>query len=1060
MIILNEGAPTRYDNNSSSCIDLFLASQTLALSCLWSVVPDRMGSDHCPTLVTLTTGRSNDISFTNSIIPKHVNKDKFLHKFNKIISRSSFNNDALQNYDEFVSVLKESVSCERKKTQSNRIPVPWWNQICSRVVAVRKRASSTFKRNPNPQTYNLMVHAEKTAKHVLREQKSIGWKKYAESLNPDMKISDIWKNIRRFKGRQIVNNIYPSSQNNLLNFIQSYIGEEGPVDNPVRLINPKINVPHFDSSFSMNELSLALKSSRDTSPGSDEIRNSLLKLIPDSGLEIILKCFCQFYSSSIIPESWKQFQVIPILKPSKPPELASSYRPICKISCMRKIFEKILKYRLDYFIESKNILPSSQFGFRKNRSTQDSITILWAHLQSSLSNGSFSITVFLDIKGAFDNVDINILISVLTNLGVSYKFASIIYELFSHKNISIYSSNASQSIYKRILGLPQGSVLSPLLYNIYVNNLENDLNDECFLLQYADDIALTCTDSSIERARCKIQSNLNTLCSNLAKLNLYPSITKTKAIIFSKRQPINIPRLNIGRDYIEYVRDFSFLGVTFQSNLSFNKHITKTVVRSKKLNNILKCIAGVWWGSDPRTILLIYKGMIRPVLDYLSFLYHNSSDTNILKINRIQWSAIRTATGAMVSTHTRSLEVESNMMPLEYRRLVLTDRTLIKWLQFNNHPAIEKLTNIPISRMKIVPLIIVRLHVLSKYKIDKIDINYEYKYTYSSLFYSPSILAFPNCNTNNPNSVSDTFRNIMLSKFSNYTQIFTDGSVSQSGSGCAFLIPEYNIEASFILHKHTSIFMAEAIAIFEALRMIEHLENHKFIVLSDSKSCLTAMKQKLSFKNKILLDIKSTAFDLKNKNKDVIFMWIPSHQGIEGNESVDILAKSSANNEIDYIENENRFSISHSKDLLTLSNKLSITLWQNLWDTSPFGRRFHELKPKVNKDPWYYDTLLKRGEIVCINRLRFGHTQCREHLFKINIVENPRCQCGNNNDSIDHYIFICPLTDSPNRAPFINKMKTKFGLREVNVMYILKNDRRKEIYTELANFLKKSKINI
>ncbi|HBK81992.1 MAG TPA: hypothetical protein DDZ41_00075, partial [Flavobacterium sp.] len=738
LIVLNEGLPTRWGSTSSSCIDLFFGSQSIALSCSWGVFSDRMGSDHCPTFITLSTGVNNNTSFTKSIVPKHVDKDNFLRKFNKIISLYKFNNDALLNYNEFIEALIKSVSRnQNKNSQSNRIPVPWWNQICSRIVAIRKRASGNFKRFPSRENYNLLVEAEKRAKQVLREQKSIGWKKYAESLNPEMKISDIWKNIRRFKGRQIVNNVYPSTLTNLQCFIQSYIGEEGPHDNPVRLMNPNCSSSHFDSPFSMNELSFAIKSSRDTSPGSDEIRNSLLKIIPINGLEIILKCLCEFYSSSIIPDSWKHFQVIPLLKPNKPPELASSYRPICKVSCMRKIFEKILKNRLDYYVESKNILPHSQFGFRKFRSTQDSVTMLWAHLQASMLNGLVSITVFLDIKGAFDNVDINILITILTNLGISFKFVKIINELFSCKNISIYSPNTSQSTYKRILGLPQGSVLSPLLYNIYVSNIEYGLNDECFFLQYADDIALTCSDSSIERARGKMQCFLNTLCDNLEKLNLTPSPSKTKAMIFSKGKAIATPKLCIGRDDIEFVRDFSFLGVTFQNNLSFNNHITKTIIRAKKLNNILKCIAGVWWGSDPRTITLIYKGMIRPVLDYLSFLYHNSSDHNILKINRIQWAAIRTATGAMISTHTRSLEVESNVMPLEYRRVVLADRALIKWLQFNNHPVIDKIKNIPVSRLKVIPLLIARFYVHCEHKIEKIDMNYTYKYCYSSLYYVP-----------------------------------------------------------------------------------------------------------------------------------------------------------------------------------------------------------------------------------------------------------------------------------------------------------------------------------
>lgn len=1071
LCIINDGNFTTLNNpnHNPSAIDITFVSPCIAPLCEWSVYDNNMGSYHFPTITTISL----------NVIKYKINPPVEKYLYNKTnwdnyceLSKDSFKNisidddNPLLTYDLFCNHLNNLKNeCVPKfiRTTDHKIkpPVPWWNEQCKQSVINSYEALKYYRKNPNVENYINYKKLDAIKKRVLAEERKNGWNDLCNSFNRTTPISKIWNSIRMFKNKRKTHNRFYSDE-----FIDSFLDKlsdkgldipniEAFFDNN----NENENTKFLLEKFSFQEFMTSLQSRKNTSPGLDDLPYILIKKLHSSAQIKFLDILNCLWSKQIIPLAWKTQCVIPLLKPDKPPNNPNSYRPISLSSCLGKIFENMIKLRLDWFIESNGIIPHVQFGFRCGRSCADSFVSLVSDLKYAKNNKSNVICTFLDVQGAFDNVQPGILIQILSQMGIPGLLCKWIYNFLIDRIIYVKHNNILHGPRTASKGTMQGAILSPILYNLYTSEICKYVNTNLVnILQYADDLVLYAVDNNLKRAEYTLNDALKQLqlyYNN--RLNLDINTNKSSTVTFGDTSlPIEI---KFKDQVIPQTDQHKFLGIVLDGKLNFKEHIKYVTQNALKSLNILRCLAGVSWGADPKTLTMLYKSIVRSHFDYSSLAYFNCNCTNRLDV--IQNKALRIISGAICSTPIRAMEVETAVMPLAIRRLLLARRYCIKLISNNNQSIINKIMPFAIQnhilcKINGEDLLNCRFPELSqilhqvKYDFNNIYSNSLWPYLsipYKQLYIPPKVINASIC------SNQDLLQ--FLDHNTEYYKIFTDGSKGTSYVRSAIYDSQINFIQSFLLDNRCSIFTAEAYAILEALKHIYQLQScKKVLILTDSLSFVNNLKSyNTHFKtNYLLFKIKELLYSIKNKGLEVFFMWIPSHRGIKGNEIADKAAYEGINNLDVSCSVKIPFTDCYQNINMDLRN-----IWKNFWlkDLEEKGKWYGSIQTTLPTKPWYNNlSMASRDFITTINRLRFGHSATSAHLHRLGIVDNMMCiNCNEAAGTIEHIIFDCPVHRLHRlilASELIEKIDiTKEESRRLNV--ILQN---KELYMPLYTYIK------
>ncbi|KAL1447076.1 hypothetical protein WDU94_015622 [Cyamophila willieti] len=425
-------------------------------------------------------------------------------------------------------------------------------------------------------------------------------------------------------------------------------------------------------------------------------------------------------------------------------------------------------------------------------------------------------------------------------------------------------------------------------------------------------------------------------------------------------------------------------------NWSFNL----TYVKNKALNaiNALKMISNKRWGVSRETLLRFYKAYILPILDYGSIVYGSAKDHLINKLNTVHNMGIRIATGALRSSPISSLYVESGVPSLALRRDKLMLNYISKIGASPLNPVKKLLFNrtIPVAKFtksKPKPLCLRFRRVMDFVsQIETCDIIPYSNHTppwigNDSLPVIDVTLSEHKKSITAPLIYQKLFIDTLASKYPSFTLCYTDGSKSNNNTSCAYSIDD-TICSSF-LHPVNSVFSAELSAILSCLQALRYHPSIKFLIISDSRSSLSAMSNP-PFKNPLVSKIFRTWFELKSSGKDVVFLWCPSHCGIRGNELVDNAAKNP-------LPTSSFIKTCTPEDFKPFISNILKKNWQTQWDSVSNTNKLKSIKPVIGK--WSSSSQDKRHEEVVLTRLRIGHTRVT-HSFLFTKTDPPSCQCG------------------------------------------------------------------
>ena len=406
------------------------------------------------------------------------------------------------------------------------------------------------------------------------------------------------------------------------------------------------------------------------STGFDDISTILMKKITPIILDPLTIIINQSLCTGIFPDHLKIAKVTPLFKKGDP-HLLDNYRPISLLPAFSKVFEKTVYNQVYKYFDDNKLLYISQYGFRSLHSTELASLEITDRITRDLDDGKIPISVFLDLSKAFDTLNHDILLEKLKYYGITGPALSWFSSYLANREQFVELDDCRSRKESITTGVPQGSILGPLLFIIYMNDL-HEVSDKFHAILYADDSNLTSTlcsfnitltDNDFDRIQLSrnITAELALIQEWLEINKLSLNIKKTKYMVFHHRQRnINkyIPDIQISGQSIDRVKEFDFLGLTIDENMSWNSHIQKI---SNKVSRALGIINRLKKFLPTYVLRLLYTSLILPHLQYAVLTWGHK----VNRVTKLQKRAVRIITCSKYNAHTDPLFKSLNLLKLK-----------------------------------------------------------------------------------------------------------------------------------------------------------------------------------------------------------------------------------------------------------------------------------------------------------------------------------------------------------------------------------------------------------
>ena len=930
LVCKNDGSPTRVNRATGgfSSPDCTFATKDLSEKIKWAAIDDNdLGSDHVPIVTELSCGEFRTISLTPLRARwkrKDVDWKGYRQEIEDVLpTTGSAERSLTSRVAFFTHIMVEAGKKHVGKTKPGRTKFAM-NPRVKALVKIRNQHRKDV-RNKRKE----WIEAAAEVRRAREEAKLEAWSEFVETLEDDSDTGKVWRLIKTLdgvpagsapneaisrKGRIITTNKgkadlfakhYASVSD--LSFSRE---ERAEIRECKRRIEALVDEDNESCQpFSDQELSRALKSMRRKgAPGLDDIPPAFLMELGPKGRVELLSLLNESFRTAQVPQDWRNAMVIPLLKAGKPASELESFRPISLTSCIVKLLERLINNRLYFLAEKGEWFTDQQAGFRKHRSCEDQVIRLVHHVSDRFQTlvdekPQRTVMALFDYSKAYDRTWKERLLLKLCNLGAPAQMIRWIRAFLQTRTAEVCVNGTLSKRVRMKQGLPQGSVLSPILFLLFINDLVKDLPEgvECSL--FADDAAVYCSDTSLDKAQELLQEAV-TAVENWSRDNkLDLNVSKSCTFFFSTcsaeatwRPDITLlgKKMPFGDGPKE--KNPKFLGVTLDRTLSFNDHVESVCERVTSRCKMLACLASRTWGWRKHSLRRVFTATQRSIMDYAAAAWQPfCTNSQMAKLEVAQNKCLRLISGHYVNTSLDALHLETGIPTYSTHSKQLIATAYEKGMRLpDNHPRRAALDNDTEHRLVIRS----SLREQGKDIVSTLPLQGKARRPIPVTFVQPWSTNAPNWKVTSNQSIKHdiaAIKNAIESLDANVV-VYTDGSCAggTSNGGAAAVVTTGTAEEPVRVEvcqakgdEHTSSYGEEERALRLGIEWTAMHPQPKVAFCTDSLSLLQAIDS-LNPKTE---DIRR---DIESLDGQVDLMYVPGHKDVPGNELADQYAKEAA----------------------------------------------------------------------------------------------------------------------------------------------------------------------
>ena len=677
--------PTRITDSTATLIDLIYVSDPSSI--IQSDVIPLGISDHFGISVSNASSKRRNSNQQHLHITYHDLKAFDEKKFLSDVEAAPWHlidlfDDIDEKLDTFYQIIEQLINWHAPKRQRRvkRESYPWINSTVIELIRQKSYALRLHLKNKSDFTRNFYKKARNRATEGIRQSKREYFTTSIEENKNNQK--EIWKTLKkllpskrvtspeiiRFEGKSYTSFLdIANCFNEFFSTVASRLTKDMPTAEPAssaRLTHESLTLPAVTPNIVINVIG-KLRNVKGT--GLDDISMNFVKILSKSdrfacSLSLLIN---HSFNSGVFPSAWKSAKVIPLFK-SGDIENVDNYRPISVLNCLSKVIERIAFDHIFSFLAKENLLHILQSGFRKHHSTLTALIHMIDTIYKDMDENKLTGALFLDLRKAFDTVDHRILLSKLQMFNPNkFMFQWLSSYLENRKQVVVFNGILSNEAIIST-GVPQGSILGPLLFLMYINDLPMALTSEVIL--FADDTTAISHGATHCSVASDVQNNLTSISNYALKNRLIPHPQKTKIMLFSKQsQAVSIDDripLNLAGAQIDYTSSYKCLGFTLDEHLDYKLHLKDIC---KKVHYGISILRRVRLFLSEDTLISLANSLVLCHLDYCSPLLHNLLKSQLESLLKLQKQCARVILSQTRRSRSKPLFIRLNWLPIHQR---------------------------------------------------------------------------------------------------------------------------------------------------------------------------------------------------------------------------------------------------------------------------------------------------------------------------------------------------------------------------------------------------------